>query len=995
MFLCRLIYFCCLILYVTSENGETECACRRENKPCLRQGVRLKGIYTPFQECDGYNDCGDWSDENNCADQCERLNRTLCECYKKGNCDRTDKIFYWPCYTSEQKCNRYNNCGDWSDERGCGYQCEDFETPCDCHVNGSKCEIVNVIIEKQSTCYSDSLRCDSYQDCSDWSDEQNCKCEQHQLRCGCILNPDNCTSNSGCISKHSVLDGIQNCADNSDETCNMIQYTFRRLVVPWLLFSVIPNRLYICEDQTSLQRFTQLVEIKNGPEVCRPVLQVLNSTYSHTDWWCTRNDVWQSGVQQCDDKGIFIAPFFCNDNNDCKDGSDEMYDVPGFKCRAKSEYFQLKQSCVLPQVNLYNNNSYCEDGSDNCFVDGKLKCFRCLDGKLMISGKQVCDGVIDCYDLSDECLCQDRTVCDDVFGKSKKICQSSEILCNGVCESIQTVICNKSISCNDTDNMQHCTKVKQSNALMESKRHLFCSVDAVATGYTNATMCDGIPECYNREDMCDVGCSNQTHFCDVRIDCHREMVGPSLVLHLFPPKYCDGRPFLSTIAGCSTGFDEVGCTDRFYCNSTSNNVISVGQNLLCDGVLDCDDGSDEVVELCKDTRYYCLNKQPLSVEISRVEDGFKDCSDGSDECPENTSRATAFSSPYELIGNDGFRGLFWLMGILGILANISVVFVTLVQLKRMKLEGLKTAYLCFVINLSLSDCLMGVYLVAISSKGVEYSGRYCYHDAEWRSSNLCSGFGSLTIISSEVSALTMAVMATFRLKSVYYPFKLSRIHPYTYAIPMILVWLIGIILGTLPMIKTESGYFVSSVLFPNYFYSTEIITKKDFLYLYAETAKFNSSNTPSTNRNDVKDRMAKTFQELEVKAEFGYYGETSVCMPKLFVQIGEAVWEYSTFLIVLNFFLFLYLVAVYAAIFARGQKVKLKEAENRKLQKTISLLILTNFCCWIPICIMAFVSLSGVQLDRIVYVISAGVLLPINSVINPFIIYETSSDHCG
>ena len=33
------------------------------------------------------------------------------------------------------------------------------------------------------------------------------------------------------------------------------------------------------------------------------------------------------------------------------------------------------------------------------------KCFRCLDGKMIIATANVCDGVIDCSDMSDECMC--------------------------------------------------------------------------------------------------------------------------------------------------------------------------------------------------------------------------------------------------------------------------------------------------------------------------------------------------------------------------------------------------------------------------------------------------------------------------------------------------------------------------------------------------------------------------------------------------------------
>ena len=61
------------------------------------------------------------------------------------------------------------------------------------------------------------------------------------------------------------------------------------------------------------------------------------------------------------------------------------------------------------------------------------------------------------------------------------------------------------------------------------------------------------------------------------------------------------------------------------------------------------------------------------------------------------------------------------------------------------------------------------------------------------------------------------------------------------------------------------------------------------------------------------------------------------------------------------------------------------------MQRKIYRLVVTDFCCWVPISIMAFVHFSGTPVSDIAYVISAIVLLPINSALNP-ILYSNAFD---
>ena len=93
---------------------------------------------------------------------------------------------------------------------------------------------------------------------------------------------------------------------------------------------------------------------------------------------------------RCGDKLTCISHLeLCDGKFDCPDMSDEQYSGPGFKCVINSV---AAPTCVLPQINLYDNQSHCYFDADLCFdSDGLLTsdCFLCLDGNHVSN----CNGV--------------------------------------------------------------------------------------------------------------------------------------------------------------------------------------------------------------------------------------------------------------------------------------------------------------------------------------------------------------------------------------------------------------------------------------------------------------------------------------------------------------------------------------------------------------------------------------------------------------------------
>lgn len=185
-----------------------------------------------------------------------------------------------------------------------------------------------------------------------------------------------------------------------------------------------------------------------------------------------------------------------------------------------------------------------------------------------------------------------------------------------------------------------------------------------------------------------------------------------------------------------------------------------------------------------------------------------------------------------------------------------------------------------------------------------------------------------------------------------------------------------------------------------------------------------------------------------VQGFFGYYSTHGVCLPSLFSQhfptkqISATKFPdlpiysshaYSAFIISFNFTACLFIVVAYSVVAFRarfrgfnsgtrqsphsentstgqqariltcetsanttnGARLNLKKkiiAKRRtrsySVNKKITRLVAANCACWLPICIIAFISYGGISLPSWLYSFTAVVLIPINSVVNPFIYSE-------
>ena len=709
----------------------------------------------------------------------------------------------------------------------------------------------------------------------------------------------------------------------------------------------------------------------------------------------------------------------CDGKKDCPDGSDELVDI----CEFKVDIFECKRgfgidkSIPIPVSWIADGKADCENGLDenHLFLNSKTGLEFCKFEDHFGQG----------ITLIEEKSCENVFLCPPLFqgASRKKSFVKLSLLCDGVesCSG-ENEVCKtsrdfptlkKEVSYNNRIG-DLCSVLENENVECETKEfvHLKEEVFGVDTFVNGSKRLLNVPK---RKVSCEGLFGEYYVFLSCMGLCEDSdcpLKQKALAHDSCPGQYPDRVYTFAKDASKNsrltfTTKSEIGYHNQYF---ECNNTRCIEYSQVCDLVNDCGDMSDE--HNC-DNRQICestiTDPNPHLISLSQKCNGIFDCADLSDECNESCGR--------EIMEGWVLKLICWILGLLAVLFNFIAIVKTLTSLDKIR-TGVMLQSKILISLVAIGDLLIGVYLIILSVyDSIVFGQDYCKNQAEWLSGTMCSFMGIISTVGSQLSLFSMTILSVSRaigitMGSMSAPSNVNKTWVAKISVLAILILAASTAIALIPLAPSLEDYFVQGVFYPpEYKLFTGFPNKEKHL---AVIRAYNSSiNNTALSWKEIREHVDTMFTD-----DFGaisrktvhFYGNDGVCLFKYFVRSDDPtrskemgatnsqenliVW----LMLLINFLCFVAIAVCYGVInnhtlksLAKSGQVKDEKAvqKNQKVQNRVTLMIITDFLCWVPfIVICALHNRQAIDATNW-YVYFAMIVLPINSVINP-LLYDTT-----
>ena len=681
----------------------------------------------------------------------------------------------------------------------------------------------------------------------------------------------------------------------------------------------------------------------------------------------------------------------CNDKPDCEDGSDESHST----CLARTEDTCERRvgkdgALPIPISWLGDGVKDCEDGSDE--TAGWPTCGVGTTERYVSSNKIVCKNTLICP-WGNPGYVELRDLCDglETCGNENNICSISR--------SAQDILTSAHTTDRElTKRLSYCHKGLESlRELLKDdcikENHIYPNHDYFGVDTkTSVFLPEGKQSCDHMygENYVYTSCTDRciSASCPLR----------NIIRYEVCPEQYPNR--VGTIANgeylafFTKSYGNIYTNRYFVCN---NQEKCVDYNKVCNLVDDCGDSSDE--DHC--SNHFKCNSSGHFIPKSKKCDGNFDCLDLTDECNEQCSK--------QILESALLKGLSWLIGSLAVFSNFIIIVKSLVTLKRCKTSVAMINRL-LIIMIALGDFLVGCYLFIIAIyDGIAFQRSYCLNQISWITSFECSAVGIFSTIGSQVSLFAMTGLSVVRLHGIWnsmrVPGGVNMKKSLQVAAAMFSLVVASAAIAVIPVIKKFEDFFVNGVKFLDelkIFIGTPNKEK-----VFDVIGAYYGRTKEATLKWDLMIRMVRNMfshdyeDHIERVDKVDFFGNDGVCLFKYFVQNDDPQRSFVWGILAVNFICFLFISLSYLLIgissrrsskSVAGSNNRQMNKRNRRMDQKISIIIVTDFLCWIPFIVICVLHSVGILDATPWYSLFSMVILPINSVINPLLYDEVLTE---